>query len=179
MNSFLQRVHHWDTLVFLWMHVTKGFQFPKSVKFISYIGNGPLYFLIAITLLFLDSHNGRAFFIVALVAFTFDIFIYLSLKKLIKRKRPPVAIEAYQHWNLPSNTFSFPSGQTAAAFLMACLTANFYPALTGAFFVWALLVGASRILIGAHYPSDVLAGAALGGSCAFASIYFYSTQVGL
>jgi undecaprenyl-diphosphatase len=42
-------------------------------------------------------------------------------------------------------------------------------------FIWAGLVGASRVLLGVHYPTDIAAGAVLGFSCALAGIYLFST----
>lgn len=171
MNTFLKRVHHWDTLAFLWLHVTKGFQYRKSVRFISHTGDGHFYLLGALLLLWLEGTLGRAFFIAGLVAYVADVSLYLLLKNLIKRDRPATKIDFYEAWITPSDKFSFPSGHTAAAFVFACLTANFYPAFAPLAFVWAGAIGASRVLLGVHYPSDILAGALLGSSCAFLGIY--------
>jgi membrane-associated phospholipid phosphatase len=57
---------------------------------------------------------------------------------------------------------SFPSGHTAAAFVVASVLANRYPKSKYLFFILALAVGISRVLLRKHYPSDVCAGAALG-----------------
>jgi undecaprenyl-diphosphatase len=45
----------------------------------------------------------------------------------------------------------------------------YYPALTLVLTVFSLLVAASRVVLGLHYPSDVVAGAALGGAIALGS----------
>jgi undecaprenyl-diphosphatase len=58
---------------------------------------------------------------------------------------------------------SFPSGHTLHATLSAVAAALFLPVLAPAFALVALLVGSSRVILGVHYPSDVAAGAALGG----------------
>jgi undecaprenyl-diphosphatase len=58
---------------------------------------------------------------------------------------------------------SFPSGHTLHATLTAVTAALLLPLLAPAFAVLALLVGASRVVLGVHYPSDVAAGAVLGG----------------
>jgi undecaprenyl-diphosphatase len=55
-----------------------------------------------------------------------------------------------------------PSGHTAAAFLMASILSSFYPSVTVFVYLWALSIGFSRVLLGVHYPGDILAGAALG-----------------
>ena len=66
----------------------------------------------------------------------------------------------------PSDKYSLPSGHTAAAFLMASLLAAFYPAMAVVVFVWAGCIGASRLLLGVHYLTDLIAGALLGSGCA-------------
>jgi undecaprenyl-diphosphatase len=179
MNTFLRRVHHWDTLAFLWLHVTKRFQYRKSVRLISQSGDGPMYLLIALALLWLDDQTGAHFFVAGVIAYAFDVSLYLLLKNLIKRDRPAARIDFYEAWITPSDQFSFPSGHTAAAFLFACLLANFYPAFAPAAFIWASCIGASRVLLGVHYPTDTVAGALLGSACAFWGIYLHELILAL
>ena len=68
---------------------------------------------------------------------------------------------------------SFPSGHTAAAFSLATSLSITYPKwyVIAPSAVWACGVGLARINQGVHYPSDVLAGAAIGVGCGFLNIY--------
>lgn len=173
MNTFLQRVHQLDTLAFLWVHVTKGFQYRHSVRIVSHTGDGPVYFVIALALFLLETTTGHMFFWAGIIAYAFQVSLYLLLKNLIKRDRPAAKISTYRAWITPSDQFSFPSGHTAAAFLFACLILHFYSLFSLPAFIWASAIAASRVLLGVHYPTDLVAGAALGSACAYWGIYLY------
>ena len=92
---------------------------------------------------------------------------------LVDRQRPydryPVRVHAYSHESSPS----FPSGHTATAFALATSLSVKYPKwyVIAPSALWACSVGVSRMNEGVHYPSDVLAGAAIGAGCAVANIY--------
>jgi undecaprenyl-diphosphatase len=62
----------------------------------------------------------------------------------------------------PSSTHSFPSGHSATAFACATVLASLAPRARVPFFVLAALIAISRVYNGLHYPTDVLAGSALG-----------------
>jgi len=103
----------------------------------------------------------------ALLAFGIDLPLYKLIKQTTRRRRPFVFFEDVQHRILPPDHFSFPSGHTASAFIMASLWSLAFPVLTVPLYAWALAVGLSRIALGVHFPSDVLAGMSLGLFSAF------------
>jgi undecaprenyl-diphosphatase len=96
------------------------------------------------------------------IAFAMELVFYYLIKKNIRRPRPHKKLQGIQCLIAPPDEFSFPSGHTAAAFLIASLVFAAFPAFAAPAFIWALLVGFSRIFLGVHYPTDVLAGMVLG-----------------
>jgi undecaprenyl-diphosphatase len=98
------------------------------------------------------------------LAVAVGIALFLCLKRAFGRKRP-CAVEPHC-WAtlLPPDQFSFPSGHTITAFAVAVSLGTFYPALLVGLLFCAASVAASRILLGMHFLSDVVAGAALGSA---------------
>jgi undecaprenyl-diphosphatase len=88
------------------------------------------------------------------------------IKPLIGRARPPVwlhdAIYGFAPLTFHAAWNSMPSGHTTTAFALAGSLCVFYPRLRFLWLAYALMLGASRVIVDAHYLSDVLAGALLG-----------------
>ncbi len=84
------------------------------------------------------------------------------LKRRLNRPRPTRAIDGFRALADNPDAFSFPSGHTAAAFAVAVALAGAPLGLGPASLLLAVGIGASRVYLGAHYPLDVAAGAALG-----------------
>jgi undecaprenyl-diphosphatase len=137
---------------------------------ISRTADGFCYPLLALVLLAADPATGRWFLMAAVVAFMLELPAYKLIKRLVKRDRPYETLPGVKGRVKPGDQFSFPSGHTAAAVLMATLLGNAYPHLFPITIAWALAVGLSRIYLGVHYPTDVVAGMLLGGLSALAGI---------
>lgn len=107
---------------------------------------------------------GRSAFIFAVAAFSG--VLSQVLKNLIGRARPPLFDQHGPfHFVLPWHTAlysSFPSGHAITAFACAAALGYFTPRLRVGLFVLAAMVAVSRVVVGSHYASDVVAGAAIG-----------------
>jgi undecaprenyl-diphosphatase len=103
------------------------------------------------------------------------IFVFKALKRLSRRERP---CELEPHcWAkiLPPDQFSFPSGHTMTAFAIALVVSYFYPSLEGPLYFLAISIALSRVVLGMHFLSDVLAGAILGSALGVASIVTFAS----
>lgn len=140
------------------------------MKLVSKTGDGHLYLLVAFLLWAFEPTHGALFLYTGLLAYSLELPIFVILKKLFKRQRPSDVFKNFNAFVEPSDKFSLPSGHTTAAFLMASLLAYFYPSVSIFVYLWASTVGISRVLLGVHYPSDIVAGALLGLTISLLSI---------
>ena len=105
-----------------------------------------------------------------LVAGVLGVAIYKLLKMHTLRPRPFEVVTDVVCAGCPLDKFSFPSGHTLHAVSFSLILAHHFPALGPAVYGFALLVAVSRPVLGLHYPSDVLAGAAIGACLAQGAI---------
>lgn len=97
--------------------------------------------------------------------------VYKLLKGRTGRPRPFVRNRRVRLGAVPLDRYSFPSGHTLHAVGFTAVAVWHFPALAAVLVPFALLVALSRVALGLHYPTDVAAGALLGGAIAWASTF--------
>jgi undecaprenyl-diphosphatase len=100
------------------------------------------------------------------------LLLYKYLKTRLTRERPYITLAGVVAGTPALDRYSFPSGHTLHAVSFTVLACYSFPALAWLCIPFAALVAASRVVLGLHYPSDVLAGAGIGAGLAVASIRF-------
>jgi undecaprenyl-diphosphatase len=94
------------------------------------------------------------------------VLIYVLLKRLFVRERPFITHAGIDRAGAPLDRYSFPSGHTLHAVSFTWQAGVHFPELLWVLLPLAALIAASRVVLGLHYPSDVIAGAAIGAALA-------------
>jgi undecaprenyl-diphosphatase len=171
MNALQQKITQLDSLAFHWCQEhSRAPELASVSRWVSRLGDGLCYILLGVLLALFEPEDGDRFLQAGLLAFGIELPAYLALKNLIRRDRPCDRFDHFSAHIKPSDRFSFPSGHAAAAFTFAAVMVAYYPSLLGPLYAVAALIGASRVLLGVHFPTDILAGALLG---------FCSAQLGI
>jgi len=94
------------------------------------------------------------------------LLLYRDLKRRFVRERPFITHTAITRAGVPLDRFSFPSGHTLHAVCFTILVVSSFPLLALVLVPLAVTIALSRVVLGLHYPSDVLVGALIGAGMA-------------
>lgn len=137
---------------------------------VSWLGNG--WFWYALIAALPAVHGAAGAWPAAHLALTgtAGLLAYKSIKNRTVRERPFVTHTAIQCATAPLDRYSFPSGHTLHAVSFTIVTVSHYPEWAWPLSGFTLLVALSRVVLGLHYPSDVAAGALIGGAIGMAAL---------
>jgi|TARA_B110000902_G_scaffold255470_1_gene320851 undecaprenyl-diphosphatase len=170
----MKRLSKIDEQVFSWVashyYTQPGKKLPDILRWVSRSADGHLYPVLLLLMYIFDNTHGWLFVYTAVMSYIFELPIYLFLKQLCKRKRPCDLLLNIDAFITPADKFSLPSGHTTGAFLLATVVSAFYPSALVPAYLWASMVGISRIVLRVHFPLDVIIGAGLGITIALISV---------
>ena len=155
-----------QALVWIAEHVRCAVLDPL-MKVYTQMGNTGMLFIALGVLLLLFKPTRRAGLSALCAMLIGFIVVNLTIKPLVSRPRPWLAIEDFVNLVPEHDPNSFPSGHTNAAFAFAlavCMSAPKKWMKVSAVCA-AAVMGLSRLYVGVHFPSDVLAGAVIGSLC--------------
>jgi len=115
-----------------------------------------------------------------LLAVSVPLAVGELLKWIVGRGRPFVGGEAdpfnFVHFAGTEAYFSFPSAHAITAFALAFAVAAVWPRMRGVMIAYALVIAFTRLVLLAHHPSDVLAGASIGIIGAMCVRYWFAVR---
>lgn len=98
--------------------------------------------------------------------------VYLPTKRLVERPRPCLSHQQVVLCTAPLDRYSFPSGHIMHAVSFTTVAIAYYPAFAYLLVPFTASIALSRLILGLHYPTDVVAGAAIGWTIAKLSLLF-------
>lgn len=134
----------------------------------SRLGDGWAWYALAAALLLVDGSAAIGVLIAMVIGATVGTGIYTLLKRGIRRRRPCAVRADLILTVAPLDRFSFPSGHTLHAVFFAAVATAHAPVLGWILWPFTIVVALSRLVLGLHFPSDVLAGGTLGATLAWA-----------
>lgn len=135
-------------------------------RLVSRLGNGMFWYILMLAAVLGEGWAGFEMTLRMLAAGAICLAVYKPLKSRTTRARPYQALGDIRVGTAPLDAFSFPSGHTLHAVAFTLVAIAHFPELAVVLVPFTLLVAASRVVLGLHYPSDVLAGAAIGSAVA-------------
>ena len=142
-------------------------------KAVSRLGDGVFWYTLGALLPLLYGIEGLAALLHIAVVGLVCLTLYSQLKNRLVRQRPFISFDAIQAHTAPLDLYSFPSGHTMNAVNFAVLFCLFFPVFAWLVIPFAVLVALSRVILGMHYPTDVLVGACLGTLLSYSSMILW------
>lgn len=149
----------------LCLRLNHGAAFPvprRIFQLASRLGDGVIWYLLIMVLPCLYGRPALRPAVVMALTGALGLAVYKVLKRAFVRERPFITHAAIDRAMAPLDRYSFPSGHTLHAMSFTLQACVHFPQLSWVLVPLALTIAASRVVLGLHYPTDVLAGAVLG-----------------
>ena len=163
-----------DILLWIQEYIRNDFLTP-IFKFITSLGDeGYLWIAIAILLVCIKGYR-KVGISVGVSLLGSLVFNNMLIKNLVARPRPYRVLENLTILIKEPGEYSFPSGHTASSFAAAVVLFMLLPRKYGVpAMIMAFLIGISRLYVGVHYPTDVMAGMVMGTLLAIGAVKLVS-----
>jgi undecaprenyl-diphosphatase len=143
----------------------------RMFRLVSRLGDGVFWYALMLVLALFAGRRGlQAALHMACVGIVAAL-LYRTLKRWTRRPRPFRAHADITPYIAPLDEFSFPSGHTLHAVSFTLIALAYFPWLAPLLLPFTLLVAMSRVVLGLHYPSDVLAATVIGCALAGSSLW--------
>lgn len=163
MRTYLLRMHQLDTkMCIAFNHASDHRIIRDFFRIISRLGDGVFWYSLMALLVLSYGYDALLPVLHMGLAGLTGTLIYKWLKHKTLRPRPFEVQQAIRMNGKTLDQFSFPSGHTLHAVVFAYVALSYFPILLPILLPFTILVALSRVVLGLHYPSDVLAGASIG-----------------
>lgn len=129
---------------------------------VSRLGNGVFWYALIFVLPVIYGQAAVETSIIMALTGIIGVVIYKLLKNNLVRQRPCISHPCIHQGTAMLDLYSFPSGHTLHAFSFSIVATDSFPELGIILLPFTLLVAASRVVLGLHYPTDVAVGGLIG-----------------
>ena len=154
-------------------HYCRRRRVRSTFAVISRLGDGVFWYTLMAALVLVHGLDGLRASVHMAATGVAALLLYKGLKRWTRRPRPYKADLRIRAWVAPLDEFSFPSGHTLHAVSFTVVALAYYPWLAPLLVPFSLAVAASRVVLGLHYPSDVLAATLIAGLLAGVSLLWW------
>lgn len=163
MRLYLHRMQAVDSAVCVKVSHTNQYRLIRDVfRAVSRLGDGVFWYTLMAAILLVQQAQGLQPVMHMALAGLFGTLVYKWLKHKTHRPRPFQVRQDVWVVGKPLDRFSFPSGHTLHAVVFGLIAISYFPILSVLVVPFMVMVAMSRVILGLHYPSDVLAGAGIG-----------------
>ena len=162
-KNMFHKLDSWDIAGCLYLnHYCKKSVINNFFAIISRLGDGVFWYSFIVMLPILYGKSGFHVSLMMTISGLICVSLYKQLKKRLVRERPFIRSKDIYRGCAPLDKYSFPSGHTMHAACFSTIALWHMPEFTILLLPFSILVALSRMVLGLHYPTDVICGAGLG-----------------